>query len=125
MTAPMRHGLVMKPGQRSPRTLLLLDERDGLLREAVKFFPHASDRAIANTIHDELGRYRATAWRIERSELTCPRRHDGRIRALYWHLLKTVDAVPSEPLIRKIISHHPVRYPLAGLECGASNPRRR
>ena len=122
VTVPVRHGLVLRPGQRSPRKLLMLDERTAFLREAAKFFPDASDREIADTIHAELGRYRASAWQHERAQLTCPRRHAGRIRAFYWLLLKTVDAVPGERTIRRAIGGF--RGPPNTLECG-SNSRRR
>jgi hypothetical protein len=104
------------PGQRSPQTLLLLDERDVLLREvAERFFLDTSDREIARTLHAALTRYACTAWQQrERTELTCPRRHDGTIRAFYWRILRTIDHVPSERTIRRALG---VRGPPSALYC--------
>ena len=46
--SPLRHPLLrVGRGQRSPQTLLMIRERDALLREAARFYPGASDREAA------------------------------------------------------------------------------
>lgn len=100
----LRHPLVAGPGCRTPQTLLLIDERDALLREVARFFPGCSDREIARRLHIALLRYRDGRWQRERADLTCPKAHAGRLTAVLWAILKTRDYVPSERLIRAALS---------------------
>ncbi len=44
-----RHERFGSVGQRSPQTLLLIDERTALLVEAARFFPGLSQRETART----------------------------------------------------------------------------
>ena len=87
-------------GHRSPQTLLILDERNELIRAAAKFFPDASDREIARQLRSALSTYRAGRWRRDQSEATCPVQHAGKLTAVLWMLLKVRDAPP--PSVRTI-----------------------
>jgi hypothetical protein len=100
------------PGRRTPQTLLLIDERDALLREAARFYPGVSDREVARQVRIALLRYRACRWRRECSETTCP--HAGRLDALLWAILKTRDVVPSDRLIRLVLARSPL---IQGVGC--------
>jgi hypothetical protein len=92
-------------GQRSPATLLALDERDALLREAARrFYADLSHREAARLIRIALVRYRAGRWRRTRADLTYPPEHRGRIEAVLWMILRTRDHVASERLIRAVLS---------------------
>ena len=96
---------VDRRGHRLPETLAALARRDELIREAVeRFFPGASGHEAARLLHQALGRYACAAWQRERSAAECPARHVGRLSELCFHILRAVDRVPSEPLIRKIIA---------------------
>jgi hypothetical protein len=126
MIAPMRHQnnldtaapLGNRRGHRSPQTMLTLDERAGLLRETARlFFSGESAREAAHRLHQALIRYECGAWRRDRSELTCPQRHRGRIEAHLWRILKVAGRVPGEEAIRKIISPPGIRYPRDGGQC--------
>lgn len=103
---PIRHPLVPAgPGHRSPQTMLALDERDALLREAAdRFCVGMSDRAAAAYLSVRLTRYAECAWRRERGEALCPPRHVGTITGLLWMILKARDRVPSERLIRYVLA---------------------
>jgi hypothetical protein len=93
------------PGHRLPETLAALARRDELIREAVeRFFPGASGHEAARRLHQALDLYACCAWQRERRAAECPARHIGRLTAFCWHILRAVDHVPSEPLIRKIIA---------------------
>jgi hypothetical protein len=100
---PLRHPLVPAgPGHRTPQTLLLLDERDKLLREArARFCIGMSDRAAAKFLRDHLGRYRQGRWRRDAACLTCPPQHHGRLEQVMFCILKSRDHVPSEMTIRR------------------------
>ena len=92
-------------GHRSPQTLLMLDERDAMLREAAAmFFPGDSMNATAKQLHRALDRYCCGAWLRERVAITLPSRHLGRLDGFCWRLLRTVNRVPGESRIRQIIS---------------------
>jgi hypothetical protein len=99
-----RHERFGAVGQRSPQTLLLIDERDALLVEAARFFPACSDREIARRLRIALQRYRDGRWQRDRADLTCPVQHSGKLAGVCWKLLKTRDAVPSERTIRAALS---------------------
>ena len=108
MTAPLRHVHAMplddRRGHRTPQTLLLIDERDALLTEAARFYPGASDREIARLLRTALLRYQRGAWRRERTEALCPPRNAGKLTAVLWMILKVRDAIPSERLVRAVLS---------------------
>lgn len=90
-------------GRRSPQTRLLIDERDRLLIEAVKFYSGLSQREAARHLHTVLTRYQTGRWRRSRVDLTCP--HDaGRLDAVLWMILRTRDHVPRERTIRAALS---------------------
>ena len=92
-------------GKRSNQTLLRLSKRDHLLREAARrFCAGMSDRQAAALLHARLARYRAGAWRRDRSEALCPQRLAGRLDALMWMVLKVSDRLVSERLIRLVLS---------------------
>jgi hypothetical protein len=91
-------------GRRTPRVRLALDERNALLIEAAQFFPGCSDREVARLIRTALLRFQLGSWRRDRSEALCPPRHAGRLDAVLWCLLKIRDAIPSERLIRLVLS---------------------
>jgi hypothetical protein len=102
---PLRHPLVPDGrGHRSPQTLLLIDERDGLLREAARFYPGASDREAARLIRAALSRYRDGRWRRDRSEATCPVQHRDKLVQTMWRVLKVRDAIPSDRTIRAVLA---------------------
>ena len=109
---PLRHALLADavplergPGERTPQTLLLIDERDELVRAAARFFGAGlSDRELARRLRHVLSVYREGRWRRDRSEPTCPTRHRGRLDEVLWMILKTRDAVPSERLLRLVLS---------------------
>jgi hypothetical protein len=82
---------------------LLLDERGRFLVEAARFYPGCSDREIARRLHVALSRYRDGRWRRDRSELTCPSQHAGKLTAVLWMLLKTHDHTPSQATIRRAL----------------------
>jgi hypothetical protein len=90
-------------GRRTPSTMLQLDERDHFLREAARFFPFFSQREVARRLRTALLRYQTGRWRRTRTEFTCPE-HRDRLEAVLWSLLKTRDYVPSERLIRAVLS---------------------
>lgn len=91
-------------GRRTPATLLRLDERDSLLREAAQFYLGASDREIARRLRSSLSLYRGGRWRRDRSEALCPPRYAGKVAAALWRLLKVHDAIPSEMTIRRALA---------------------
>jgi hypothetical protein len=88
---------------RTPAVLLVISERDALIRAAVKFFPGLSNREIARRLRTTLSRYRDGRWRRECVEATCPMRHRGRLDEMLWLLLKTSDHVPSIATIRRVL----------------------
>ena len=91
-------------GRRTPQTLLLIDERDRYLVEAAKHFPGLSQRETARLLRSRLLVYRSGRWRRNRSELTCPVQHRGKLTEVLWMLLKVRDAIPSERTIRAALS---------------------
>jgi hypothetical protein len=104
-------------GRRTPQTLLLIDERDALLRvAAARFCNGMSDREAARYLRSRLLVYQQGAWRRERIETTCPPRHAGKLAALLWLLLKTRDHVPSTMTIRRDLAicdpQDMVRFPI-------------
>ena len=101
---PLRHPLVPdNRGHRSPRFLLQLDERDRYLIKAARHFPGLSHRETARLLRCRLTIYRDGRWRRSRSEVWCPHPVD-RIEATLWAILKVRDHVPSERLIRAVLS---------------------
>jgi hypothetical protein len=97
-------GLMIDRGSRSPRTVAQLAERDALLCEAAaKFFPDGSKAEKARRLHEALSRYETSGWRFERGEATCPDRHVGRVRELFWKALKANPNTPSVERLRKVL----------------------
>ena len=99
----MRHERFGGAGQRSPSTLLAIDERDALLVEAALHFSGLSQREQARRIRVALQRYQLGRWRRTRAALTSPE-HRGRLEAVLWAILKGRDYVPSERTIRAALS---------------------
>jgi len=100
----MKHERFGGVGQRSPSTLLAINERDRYLVEAARFYPGLSQRETARLIRTALLRYQAGAFRRDRSEALCPSRYAGKLTAVLWMLLKTQDYVPSERTIRAALA---------------------
>jgi hypothetical protein len=100
---PLRHPLVAGPGQRTPRTLLMLDERDALLVEAARQFPGLSHREIARRLRLALVTYANGRWQRSRADVECPHAAD-KLTSVLWRLLRARDAIPSERLIRMVLS---------------------
>ena len=91
-------------GRRTPATLLRLDERNRYLVEASKHYVGLSDCEIARQLRLALSRYRGGRWRRDRSELTCPVQHRGKITEVLYCLLRVRDSLPSERTIRAALS---------------------
>jgi hypothetical protein len=92
-------------GHRTPADMLSRNERDHFLREAARrHCVGMSDRQAAAWLHTKLSRYRENAFRRDRSEALCPARHRGTITELLWCVLKVRDSLPSERLIRLVLS---------------------
>jgi hypothetical protein len=102
---PLRHPVVFgAAGQRTPATLLAIDERNRWLAEAAALFmPDQSSRATARRLHVALARYRQGPWRRHRVEDQCPARLRGRIEQYLWLVLRARDAIPSESTVRAAI----------------------
>ena len=95
-------------GRRSPGDVLARAVRDHLLRIAAdRFCAGMSDRAAAKHLHTKLSRYRAGAWRRDRSEALCPARHRGTVNELMWLVLKIRDAIPGDRMIRAALALEP------------------
>lgn len=103
---PLHHPVLPAgPGHRSPQTLLLISERDRLVRTARRFFPDSmSDREIARRLRIALSTYYSGRWRRDRAEATCPARHRGKLTEILYLLLRVRDHVPSARLIRAVLS---------------------
>ena len=98
--APVGHG-------RTPAVLLLIGERNDLIRSASKFFPGCRDREIARQLHAALSRYRDGRWRRDSAEALCPPQHRDKLTEVLWMILKTRDRMPSERLIRLVLAQLP------------------
>jgi hypothetical protein len=91
---------------RTPAVLLVLDERNALIRAAARFYPGDSDREIARRLHRALAIYRSSRWqRRDCIEATCPAQHRGKLMQAMWLILKTRDYVPSEMTIRRALGY--------------------
>jgi hypothetical protein len=103
---PLRHPLVPagRSHGRTPAVLLVISERNHLIRAAAKFYPGARDREIARRLHSALSTYRDGRWRRDRTEATCPPQHKGKLMQVLWMILKTRDHVPSEMTIRRALA---------------------
>jgi hypothetical protein len=89
---------------RTPAVLLVIEERDALLRIAAKrFCVGMSDREAAKHLYGALNRYRGGRWRRDRADLTCPAQHRGKLTELLYFLLRTRDSVPSIMTIRRAL----------------------
>jgi hypothetical protein len=96
---------------RTPAVLLVLDERNDLIRAAARFYPAASDREIARRLRTALLRYQTGRWRRDRAEATCPPQHRGTLTATLWMILKTRDALVAERTIRRALAATATRGP--------------
>jgi hypothetical protein len=101
----LKHPLVPDRSHgRTPRVQLIIDERNRYLRGAARFYPGASDREVARRLRIALATYQAGRFRRDRSDLTCPVQHKGKLTAILWMILKVRDAVPSEITIRRALA---------------------
>jgi hypothetical protein len=93
---------------RTPAVLLVIDERDALIRAAAKFYPGCSDREVARRLRSALAIYRAGRFRRDRND-TCPNQYRGTLTEIFYLLLRTHDHVPSIATIRRalgvVVSH--------------------
>ena len=106
-----RHERFGGVGQRSPSTLLQVDERDRYLVEAARFYPGPSHREIARRLRSALSISRNGRWRRDCSEATCPIQHRDKLTAILWAILKTRDALVSDRTIRRALSRCPYSWP--------------
>jgi hypothetical protein len=104
---PLRHPLLPDGrGRRLPAMLDAINRRDQLILEATdRYFPGVSGREIARRLRVALLRYREGRFRRTRVERTCLTQHLGRLDELLWMILKTRDTIPSERLVRLVLSH--------------------
>ena len=117
MTVALRH--IDRRGHRLPATLAAIDRRDAMIVAAVAvFFPGLSANDAAHRLHQAIDRYALGAWRRERIADACPSRHDGKIAAHCWQILRTIDRTPSARSIRLILSRAAFRCQPAALQCG-------
>jgi hypothetical protein len=100
----MRHERFGGVGQRSPSTLLQIDERRVLLRAAAAHFPGMSDREVARRLRASLVTYQNGRWRRDRIENLCPPKHTGKLAATLWMILRVRDHAPSERSIRRTLA---------------------
>ena len=96
---------------RTPAVLLVIEERDNLIRTAAQFFASYTDREVARRLRKALSTYRNGRWRRDRTEATCPPQHKGKLVQLMWMILKTKDVLVSERTIRRALSPPPIRGP--------------
>ena len=89
---------------RTPRVQLMIDERNRYLRAAAKFYPGCGDREVARQLRAALMRYRNGRFRRDRSDLTCPVQHKGKLVEILYRLLRVKDHVPSEITIRRALT---------------------
>ncbi|WP_141686749.1 hypothetical protein [Bradyrhizobium sp. LMTR 3] len=96
-------------GIRTPQFLAAIARRDEALRAIAQHFPGLSQREAARKVRDVVSMYANGSWRRERTAVTCPTRHLGRVTAHCFEALKARDAVPSLGTTRAALS----RYSLA------------
>jgi hypothetical protein len=77
--------------------------RNALPVEAVKRFPGLLHRETANRLRSRLLLYRQGRRRRSRVDLACPHPTE-RLEATLWQLLRVADQVPSERLIRAVVT---------------------
>ncbi|MCA1503811.1 hypothetical protein [Bradyrhizobium sp. NBAIM02] len=70
---------------------------------ATVFFPGKASASAARELSRRFQRYRDGAWRRHRAAEHMPAKLDGRLEALFWHILKIRDAAVSERTIRRAI----------------------
>lgn len=89
---------------RTPAVQLLIDERNALIRTAVRFYPGASDREVARRLRSALSIYHGGRWRrTDRTEPRCPPQYAGRLDVVLWAVLKLHDHVSSEVTLRRAL----------------------
>jgi hypothetical protein len=94
-----------RPGERSWRTKAVIDRRNELLREiADRYYSDRCPAAQAQEIATDLSRYASSAWVREREAETCPSRHHGSVREMFWRMLMLRDHVLSERTIRSVLA---------------------
>ncbi len=85
------------------RELMQAAERDAwIVRCRREHFADLSARAAANDIATGFNRYRASAWRADSKEHSCPPRIRDHVNGKFWYALKALDASLSFETIRKI-----------------------
>lgn len=105
-------------GHRRPETTAAIVRRDALICDAAAvFFPGSSANDAAHRLHQAIDRYACGAWRRERIADACPSRHDGKIAAHCWQILRTTDRTPSARSIRLILARAAVRCQPIALQC--------
>lgn len=103
--ADLTNAVPVGRGHRSAQTMLMIRQRDALLREtAARFYPGVSGREAARLIRIQLVRYRQGRFRRDRTCDVCPACHAGRLTALLWLILKVRDHVPSEMTVRRALA---------------------
>jgi hypothetical protein len=90
-------------GRRLPRTMLLISERNAPLLAASRFYPVSLLARSPGNYVLALSRYRDGRWRRDRSELTCPMQHRGKLTEVLNLLLRVRDAIPSQRTIRAVL----------------------
>lgn len=70
-----------------------------------RFYPTHTDHAASHNVASDWRSYAADVWRRERSNATCPQRHVGTAKELFWQMMKLVPEVLSPERIRKIVGH--------------------
>ena len=97
-------GLRPGPGQRGPRTVAELADRDERLRlVAAEFFPDLSRYQQSREIYRVFHGYETSGWLRERDKVTCPRKA-GTPKAHAWHFLTAGHSVLSAERLRKILA---------------------
>lgn len=96
-------GLAPGPGQRDPRTLFAIEERDRLLRHmAVTWFPGLPVSHQAEAIANAIARYRSGPdWRRDRTREAVDYRDT--LRGDAWAVLKVRDHAPAAGSVRETL----------------------
>jgi hypothetical protein len=101
---PLKHPLVPDRSHgRTRQVLLLISERDALIRSAARFYPGASGREIARQLRTALSTYYGGRWRRDREVFTCPAQHKGKLTEVLFLLLRTHEHVPSIATLRRAL----------------------
>ncbi len=91
---------------------LLISERNTLIRDAARFYPGCRDREVARQLLIALARFRNGRWLRDRSKMTCPPQHRGKLVQVLWLILKTIDAIPSDRTVRAALAQSRTQTPI-------------